>query len=166
MRIEVKDQITVNAPATEVWRVLAHEFENIDRWSSGTTESGAVEQGSIPEGAKVCGRVCDGIREDFTYYDEQAGRFGYKGIDLPWYFFINRIENNWSVNSLEPNKSVVEMRPEIDINPFLGLFLKLLMPLIKKNLGTRTLEELKYYVENDQPHPRKVKAQQKQRKVA
>ena len=166
MRIQVKDKIMINTPATKVRRVLAHEFENIDQWSSGITESGAVKQGAIPEGAKVCGRVCDGIREDFTYYDEQARRFGYKGIDLPWYFFINRIENNWSVHSLEPSKSVVEMRPEIDINPFLGLLLKLLMPFIKKNLGTRTLEELKYYIENDQPHPRKLKAQQKQMEAA
>lgn len=33
---------------------------------------------------------------------------------------------------------------------------------MKKIWGTRTLEELKHYIEHGQPHPRKLKAQRKQ----
>ena len=160
MRIKMNRQIEINAPAEKVWRILAHEFEYIDRWSSGITKSKASTDGSIPEGAKVCGRVCDTVLEEFTHYDEEAKRFGYRMIDPPW--FIRSIGNNWSVRPLEPNKSVVEMRPEIDLNPILAL---LLIPLIKIGGGIvadRTFQELKYYVEHDKPHPRKLKAQQKQ----
>lgn len=171
MHVQVKDKMTVKAPAHKVWRVLAHEFDNIGQWSSGITESRAIMEIPVPEGAQVGGRVClspgffGDAQEEFTYYDEQSMRFGYQAIgELPRFF--THAENNWSVRSLDPNKSVVEFRADVDLKLFPGLFLILLMPLIKYFLGTRTLEELKYYVGHDQPHPRKLKAQQKQIKIA
>ena len=88
-------------------------------------------------------------------------RFGYQAIgELPRFF--KRAENNWHVHSLGPDKSVVEFRAEVDLTLFPGLFLILMMPFVKHIWGRRTLEELKYYVEHDQPHPRKLKAQPKQ----
>lgn len=167
MHKQVKDQIIVNAPASKAWRVLAHEFDNIDRWSSGIDESKPLIQLSAPEGANVGGRVClsDGfggdVEEAFTYYDEDAMRFGYKALgELP--LFMKSAENNWAVHSLDSNKSMVEFRAEVEIATLPALLMTPLMPILKKLLGTRTLEELKYYIENDQPHPRKLKAQQKQ----
>ena len=172
MRIKIKDQITVNAPASKVWRVIAHEFDNIGQWSSEIAESKAIMDRPVPEGAKVGGRVClspgfgADATEAFTYYDEQDMRFGYEAIgELPWPWLLKRAENNWRVHSLNPNKSVAEFRAEVEVKLFPGLLLMPLMPFIKKVWGSRTLEELKYYVEHDQPHPRKLKAQQKQIKM-
>jgi Polyketide cyclase / dehydrase and lipid transport len=173
MRIQAQMQTTINAPASKVWSVLAHEFDKIDRWSSGITESIAITDGSIPEGVAVSGRVClspkssmgiDEVREDFTYYDEQSMRFGYKAADLP--SFIKSAENNWSVRSLEENKSIVEFNAVLEVGFLLGLLIQVLKPILLKSLGGNTLEELKYYVENDEAHPRKLKAIQKQRETA
>ena len=69
MVIRMQRQITINAPASKVWRVLAHDFEHIDRWSSGISKSKASTAGSVPEGAQVCGRFCDTVQEEFTHYE-------------------------------------------------------------------------------------------------
>lgn len=176
MRIQAKDQIIIDAPADSVWRVLAHQFDQIGRWSSGVDESSAVVDIPAPEGALVGGRVClsgssgsdifrSSVQEEFTYYDEQAMRFGYQiSGEFPW--FINRAENNWRVTSLPANRSAVEFRADLDLKLLPGLFLLLLLPVVKKIWGTWTLEELKHYVEHGQPHPRKLKAIHKQKQVA
>jgi hypothetical protein len=171
MRVQITDQMMIDAPASKVWRVLAHEFENIGQWSSGIAESKSLADLPVPDGAMVGGRVCfapgfgadapeEFTYEAFTYYDEQSMRFGYEAIgDLPWPWLLKHAQNNWSVRSSGPDQSVAEFRAEVDVNAFPGLLLIPLMPLIKKVLGTRTLEELKHYVEHDQPHPRKQKMQ-------
>lgn len=166
MRIKMKKQITINAPARKTWSVLAHEFENIEQWASVITESSNIPEIPAPEGAHVGGRVCSGsfgdALEKFTYYDDQAMRFGYQGIGkLP--SFMKHAENNWSVRSLESNQSVVESRAEIDIKLFPGLILLPIFEFQMWRIGNQLFEELKYYVEEDQPHPRKQKIQQKLR---
>lgn len=163
MHVQMDNQITINAPAHDVWRVLAHEFGDVDQWASSVTESNPMTDVPIPEGAKVGGRAFFGqsfgdVQEVFTYYDEQSMRYGYTGLgDLPW--FLNSAENNWRVRSLDPNKSVVETKPNIDLKLLPGLFL---IPIFKfqfGKIGQQLLEELKYYIEQGQPHPRKLKQQ-------
>ena len=173
MRVRMKDQITINASASKVWRVVAHEFDQIGQWSSGIAASTPTTDLPVPDGATVSGRVClapgfgADATEAFTYYDEQALRFGYRAIgELPWPWLLKRAENNWQVRSLGPDRAKAEFSAEVEVKPFPGLFLIPLIPLFKNVLGTRTLEELKHYVEHDQPHPRKQKALQKQLKTA
>ncbi len=79
----------------------------------------------------------------------------------PW--FIKNISNTWTVSTSNPSERVVRIEPEININILLGLLMKLFMPLLLK-LGTNTIEELKYYIENEKPHPRKLKVLEKLQK--
>jgi Polyketide cyclase / dehydrase and lipid transport len=168
MYIQLNDQITINAPAKKVWSVLAHDFGNIDEWASAIPVSKVNADLPVPEGAEVGGRICStavpgfrDVQESFTYYDEQSMRFGYQASEgRPW--FLKHAENHWVVHSLGPNTSLVETRAEIDLSPFPGLFLAPLFKLQMGRIGTQSLEELKYYVERDQVHPRKLIAQQKQ----
>ncbi|HEY6408159.1 MAG TPA: SRPBCC family protein [Ktedonobacteraceae bacterium] len=130
--------------------------------------SKAVTDLPAPEGAEVGGRVCAtavpgfaDVQESFTYYDEQSMRFGYQATEgRPW--FLKHAENHWAVRSLGPNTSLVEALADIDVSFFPGGFLAPLLKLQMGRIGAQSLEELKYYVERDQPHPRKLKAQQKQ----
>lgn len=171
MKLHMNQETTVNAPAGDVWHVLAHEFDQIGRWSAGISESMAIVDLPVPEGATVGGRACltpgfgSDAQEEFTYYDEETMRFGYQATgEIPW--SLSHAENNWSVQALDAYTSRVAFRAEVEANLFPGL---LLMPMIKLyggRLGRETLEELKYYVEEGQPHPRKVKAQRKQMQTA
>src|SRR5262245_52421075 len=117
-------------------------------------------------------RVCatavpgfDAVREQFTYYDEQAMHFAYQATDgHP--FFIKRAENHLAVRSLGPETSIVESRAEVELSLVPGVFLAPLLKFLMGRVAAQFFEELKYYVEHDQPHPRKLKAQQKQMQKA
>lgn len=172
MLLRVTGQITIDAPATKVWAILAHDFGHIGRWASAIPESQAVTNLPPPEGAEVGGRVCSAalpgvhaVREEITHYDEHAMRFGYTATaGLP--SFVERAENTWTARALGPSETVVDARGELDVRLFPGL---LLAPLLQRQLGrtaARVLEELKYYAEHDRPHPRKVQAQQQRRRKA
>jgi hypothetical protein len=167
MHIHLNDHFTINASAKKVWRVLAHDFSNIGQWASAIPTSKAVAELPVPEGAEVGGRVCStavpgfrDIQESFISYDEQSMSFAYQATEgRPW--FLKHAENHWVVRSLGPDTSLVETRAETDVSLFPGFFLVPLFKIQMSRIGTQSLEELKYYVEHDQPHPRKLKAQQK-----
>jgi hypothetical protein len=167
VQIQLNDHITINASAEKVWRVLAHEFGSIGQYASAILASQAVTDIPAPDGAEVAGRMCatavpgfDAVREQFTYYDERAMRFGYQATEgRPW--FIKHAENHWVVRSLGPQTSVVESRAELELSLFPGVFLAPLLKLLMGRVGAQFSEELKYFVEHDQPHPRKLKSQQK-----
>lgn len=166
MHTQMKVQITINASAHKVWQILAHEFDNIGRWAAAIEESSADTNIPAPSGAEVGGRVCSAqgfgdVREEFTYYDESALRFGYKATKGLPAWLVKRAENNWSVHPLGPNKCIVKSRGEIDYTLIPGLFLIPVFKFQMNRIASRLFEELKYYAEQDQPHPRKLKAQQK-----
>ena len=168
MHLHLSGRTTIHAPAQNVWHVLAHEFSAIGQWASVIPASHGAPDLPAPAGAEVGGRVCAtavpgfaDIQETFTSYDEPSMHFAYQATEgRPW--FLKRAENHWFVRSLGPATCEVETRAEVDLPLFPGLFLA---PLLKRQMdrvGARTLEELKYYLEHDQVHPRKRKAQQKQ----
>jgi hypothetical protein len=172
MHMQLYGQISINASADTVWRLLAHDFANIGEWASAIPSSKANTDLPVPEGAEVGGRVCStavpgfrDVEESLTSYDEPSMRFAYQATQgRPW--FLKHAENHWSVRSLGIHTSLVETRAEIHINTFPGFFLAPLLNYQMSRIGARTLEELKYYVEHDQPHPRKLKALHKRRQQA
>jgi len=169
MHLQLKGYISINAPAKKVWSILAYEFGNIGQWASAIPASQPVPDLHPPAGAQVGGRVCAtsvpgfaDVQETFTYYDELSMRFAYQATEgRPW--FLKHAENHWAVRSLGTHTSVVETRAETDISIIPGLFFAPLFRLQVGRIGAQTLEELKYYVEHDQPHPRKLKALKKRR---
>ena len=160
MRInDLKGETTINAPASKVWQVVGHEFAEIERWSSGIGVSKAATGGKAPEGCDISGRYCDSIQEELTHYSDKEMRFSYVMVDPP--FFLKSIGNSWQVRATGPNESVVEFRPEIECSFGWGLILAPLFRIGGPWMARRVLEELKYYVENGEPHPRKSKAMRK-----
>jgi hypothetical protein len=168
MHIRFKDRVVINAPAAKVWRVLAHEFDSIGHWASAIPSSRGLCEVPAPPGAEVGARVCAAavpgfgkIQETFTSYDEDGMRFAYEATEgRPW--FIKHAENHWRVRALGPSTSEVEAQAAVEVRLFPGVLLMPLMRLQLGRTGVQTFEELKYYVERDQVHPRKLKAQQKQ----
>lgn len=165
MHIQMKRQIEINAPAKDVWNVVAYQYAQIGQWASSISASESIAGIPTPDGAPVAGRACyapgfgGDAREEFTYYDEEAMRFGYQAIgELP--LMLKRAENNWAVRTVGPDKSVAEFRAKIDYDLFPGLLMVPMLKLMGGRMGRQLLEELKYYVEEGKPHPRKVKTQQ------
>ena len=112
--------------------------------------------GKKPEGCDISGRYCDNIQEELSHYSNEEMRFGYVMVDPP--FFLKSIGNNWQVREVTPNESVVEFQPEVECSFGWWLILAPLFRIWGPWMARRVLEELKYYVENGEPHPRKGKS--------
>lgn len=162
MHTQIKGQIIIDAPAEKVWQIVAHDFENIGQWASAIPTSYATADTPTFADAPVDGRVCtnsvagfDHIHETFTRFNEEAMQFSYEATDgMPG--FMEKAENNWSVSPLNANQCTVEARGEVDVKAFPGV---ILIPFLKwqmGRIGKQTMVELKYFAENDQPHPRKA----------
>ncbi|MDJ0752314.1 MAG: SRPBCC family protein [Ardenticatenaceae bacterium] len=163
MKLEVIGETIIEAPAAKVWRIIAHEFAHIGRWATSIPQSQEVTSDDPENQGEVTGRVCatnvpgfSDITERFTYYDEEKMRYGYEAVNgNPW--FVNKAENNWSVKPLSPSISQVEFRGVVELKPFPGFLMAPFMRLQFKKVGREVSEELKYYVEQGEPHPRKQK---------
>ena len=129
--MHLKRQVVVNAPAEQVWKVIAHDFAQIDRWASAVARSTAVTGSSVSTDAEISGRTClvpgfGQIQENIIYYDEQNRRFGYAadGV-LP--FLVKRVESHCSVQPQGPDRSVLVLRPEFELRSLLGLLVAPIM---------------------------------------
>jgi hypothetical protein len=164
VRFQITSQTTIDVPATQAWHVLAHQFDQIGQWTSLIPQSQPVSDIPAPDGALVGGRMCSpaiagfrAVQERFTSYDEAGMRFSYAATDgLPW--VITRAENDWSVQPLTASRTLVEARAEVALRPFPGIFLRPLLRLQLQRVADRVAEELKYYLEHGEPHPRKRRA--------
>ncbi|MEZ4861203.1 MAG: SRPBCC family protein [Caldilineaceae bacterium] len=170
MHLQIKKQITVNTPAVKAWQILAHEFAAISHWASMIPASAALADPSAPTTAQVAGRSCAGpgfgqIEEKFTAYDEAAMRFTYAATaGLPAFF--KRAQNTWSVQALGEKQCLVGAHADVELTLLPGLFVLPFVHLYLQRITAHTTEELKYYLEHGQPHPRKRKAQQPGRRTA
>ena len=76
-------------------------------------------------------------------------------------FFVKNLVNNWQVTEQGNRQAAVNMKLNIDLMPVIGT---LMAPMMKVQMGKllgEAVEELKFFVENGKPHPRKVQAMQK-----
>ena len=70
--------------------------------------------------------------------------------------------NHWQLRAINAQQTQLKMRIEMEVKGILGKIMQPMMRLQMSNLGAQIAEEFKFYVENGKPHPRKVKALQKQ----
>jgi len=161
--LELKSEVVINSTVDKVWWVLGKRFHHIADWASLISESGNLGD-SIPANP-LSGRYCQvrGLgetREVFLYYDEKKLRFAYQALTgLP--FFMRHAENHWSLTRLSDVQVMVTSRANLE---FTALGRWIFAPLFMSKMsraGRQTLEELKYFIEQDEAHPRK---QQRTRK--
>jgi hypothetical protein len=162
MRMQITGHTIIDAPASDVWHVIAHQFAAIGQWASSIPSSYAAPEAPAPIGAEVGARVCaTGVRgfqdvhEQFVSYDEEARRFAYEATaGLPW--ILRHAKNQWQVFPVDEAHCQVEAQAVVDLRAFPGILLAPLLRIQMTRLGQQTFEELKYYVEHGRPHPRKA----------
>ncbi len=165
--MKITKHVTIEASAEKVWKVFAHDFDQASEWMASVPNSYGKNLGKEFEGAKSSGRVCEldanpnGIKasESFLAYDEKnkSCTVDISLLNTPALVPILGNVLNFSVKDSGQNQSSVTWI----ITPKLKPFAYLLYPLIKFGLGLfigQIIGELKYFVENGKPHPRKVKA--------
>ena len=169
--MKITKHVTIEASADKVWKVFAHDFDTASEWMASVPKSYGKNVGQQFEGAKSSGRVCeldanpDGIKasERFLAYDEtnKTCTVEVSLLNTPALVPILRNVLNFSVKESGQNQSAVTWIVTPQLKPFASLLYPLTYPLIKFGLGMfmgQITGELKYFVENGEPHPRKVKA--------
>ncbi len=160
----------VKASADKVWGIFAHEFNDAYKWMASVPQSYAQTNGESFEGAHSDGRVCElspdqkGIRvsEKFLAYDEKnkTAIVQIDFVNTPFFFPVKFNTLDFALRETGDDQSEMTWKFRSNIKP-LGL---LLWPLLRIGFGKfvgNIMEELQFYVENDSPHPRKLKAMKK-----
>ncbi|MEM7334681.1 MAG: SRPBCC family protein [Chloroflexota bacterium] len=155
--MEVIRKLNVNAPASQLWTILAEEYDRVGEWTSEIEQS--APNPNLPVGE---GRVCTtpgfgDIKETITKFDDQAREFSYGAEIASFPFFVKEVGNSWRVEAKGNEKAVVHMHLNARLLP---VFAQLMGPIMKRQMSKSAdiiLEELKYYAENGRVHPRKQK---------
>jgi hypothetical protein len=160
--MELQKSIKINKGAADVWNVLAENFDRAQDWMATVPVSYKKEEGTSPAEGPMIGRICEFTNkpngpladEIITIFDRDTRTLGIhvvpRNVKLP----VEHNHATYSLNELSANETEVVMTSDVQLKTA-G---KLLYPALKAGLSKsfkEQLEELKYYVETGQPHPRK-----------
>ena len=145
----------IDAPAEEVWAVLAHDFADIEEWTETVSESRAIDASELPDGlvpaenAPVIGRVTTSpvltAYEIIVDYDEDAMMLKFEAGNLP--ALLSYADDRQTVVAKGENKSVVMFDARLELAPYL----RLLNPVFGSRFEATMADlqqELKLYVES------------------
>jgi hypothetical protein len=159
--MELKHEIEIEAAPERVWAVLGERFMQVSDWASPINSScavgpaeprvGAMRACSIPQVGPVKAGV---VRERLTKFDRGQMSFEYELVEgKPG--FVALAVNRWTVVRLEGERALAQSSATLELKGPI----KLLGWLIRwqfQAAGARVLEDLKYFVEHERPHPRKL----------
>ena len=170
--VKFTKKMTVSASKDKIWEVFAHDFNNAFNWMASVPKSYHQSNGELFSGAKTDGRVCElttnsqGMKasEKFLAYDEakQTATVKIDFVDTPTMFPVRYNMLEFSMNTISEGQTEMIWTFRSRIKPLAYI----IYPLVRYQFSTfvfEIMEELKHYVENGTPHPRKVKALEKQK---
>lgn len=154
--IEIHLETEIDAPAEEVWQILAHQFGDIADWSATVNESRSLTMDEIPDGfdavpnapaparATVAGPGIS-LTEVITMYSEEAMELTFEGTNLPPLVF-EYAKDTQRVIPVSANQSLLTFDVSVKTR---GIF-KAVNPLLARrfaaSFGT-VQQELKVYAE-------------------
>jgi Polyketide cyclase / dehydrase and lipid transport len=160
----IEKEILINKNIEEAWQVLGPQFAMADQWASAVHHS----QGS---GAGINGSSCSergcsttmwALKEKLLHYSPSDHLLSYQvAAGMP--SMVKYATNTWQLSSTGSNQSRLRMIINMEIRGLLGKLMQPMMKMQMGKMGNQLVEEFKYFVENGKPHPRKIKAQQKQK---
>ena len=158
---EINRDFQINSPIEEVWQVIGHEYADAYKWSASLKHSEALDSESL-NGSACTQRGCDidgfgQITEKMLAYSNDEHLLSYEVTDgLPK--FVIKLENTWKLWAAAGGNTNVEIRMKMQTKGVMGWLMGGIMKRKTEKILDRSLEELKYYVENGEPHPRTLKA--------
>ena len=145
-------EVTVNASADKLWKIIGTDFNQADKWAVRMLKStGSADLGPI--GGRVIQTIEYGEGKETLYkFDDTQRELAYtvQAAGLPP--VLQDIKIGWRVESKGDNQAVVHNTFEANLsNPEMsGMITQ------QSKQGTKELfAQLKYFAENDQPHPDK-----------
>lgn len=158
----IRKDIIINVSIEKAWEVLGHQFSNPSQWASAVRHSEG--RGASFDGASCSERGCSTtigeIREKLTHYSDEDHSLAYEVAEgMP--SFVKYATNSWKLTELDADKTCLEIHVVIQTSGLIGAIMQPFMNIQMSRFGKEALEDLKYYLEQGVPHPRKVKANNK-----
>jgi hypothetical protein len=169
--MEINKTTTVNQSLDKVWEIMATDFTKVANWTSVVQASRNDDEITTRlEGAPVGGRVCTlpssgEIEEAITHFDEREKYFRYQVDVSAMPPFVKNMANNLRFRSLGSEQTEVNTKYEIDLDASQDTSMApMFIEQVSKSIDI-VLEELKYYAETGNLHPRKVEALEEARQA-
>ncbi len=159
--VVVRQSRIVDASRGEVWAVLAEGFAEAHIWSSSIASITVTDN----NGDQIVGdqRACfipafnGETKETITQYDEEAGIFAYS-VDQGLPPFVTDGEATWTLVSIDRNTTRVTVEIEANTAPGAPPQAIAFFRGGMSQLVGASIDEAKYFIEQDEPHPRKIAA--------
>ena len=155
--MELHIETEIDAPATKVWKILAHQFGDIADWTATVKASRVVNADNYPEfiaasTAPVSARETitsfATAVEIITDYSEEKMQLTFDAVGLPP--FMSTAQNTQRVIAKGPEKSVVSFDFNIGLKHIFNVMTPLLKSRFHKTMGGLQ-HELKQYAETGTP---------------
>ena len=131
-------------------------YADIYKWKSGMTSSVAEGEpfGDAPYGSRKIKASGLTFSEKLVHFSNTERSFSYEVIGLP--FVVKSTRNEWNFTESD-GKATLHMNLNLQVaNGFGWLLSDFLKKNMTKEMG-KLRKEFKYFMENGEPHPRKVK---------
>ena len=158
--MDVHIETEINAPASAVWKILAHQFTEMAEWTETLSESRPLMASEIPAGFTPAPDAPSPARETtssfakaievIVEYSEEDMRLCFDTANLP--FILTSASNTQSVVSLGENKSKVMWDLVIEMRGVFKIMGSLMSNRFQKTFSS-IQKELKYYVETGEVMP-------------
>ncbi len=161
--MQIIKEITVNKNIEAAWKILGHEFAEAYKWASAVAHSEG--KGSGVNGATCSERGCDipsmgKTKEKIIEFSNERHLLSYDVYEgMP--STVKQAKNTWQLTPVSQGVSKLKMRMEIQLGGLMGTLMQPMIKMMMSKMGNELVEEFKFYVENGQPHPRKIKATKK-----
>ena len=159
----IEKEIIVNKNIAQAWKVLGTDFAKAHIWASPLSHSEG--SGSKFNGSECNERSCEikgmgKTREKLLQFSTNNYSLSYV-VEEGMPSVVKYATNSWQLMPIGQDQSKLKMRMDITLGGLIGTLIQPMMRIMMSKMGNTLLEDFKYYVENGQPHPRKVNAMQK-----
>lgn len=167
--MKIYKQIDINAPTDKVWETIGINYADVGKWASAVYQS-SIRSGKTIADAPCYGRLCQTSLGQFTEalvaYDNSNHSLSYvaKGDKMP--FFVKQLKASWKLTPNGHNKTTTEMSFDCDIAFPFNVMMGWMMKMQFNKAISETMEDLQYYLETGEVHPRKVENTKKQSRLA
>ncbi len=157
----IYQEVTINASIDKAWEILGPQFENAQVWASSIKHSEALNNESL-NGSTCTARGCSvkgmgEIKETLLTYSKASYSLSYQ-INEGMPKMVKYASNHWQLIDMGDGTTKLKMQIEMKTGGFMGWLMRGMMKKKMTKLSKQIAEEFKYYVENEKPHPRTLKA--------
>ena len=158
--MNIKREIVIEKPVSEVWMIVGSHFGDAYKWARGLNHSEGHGESEF-EGATCRNRTCQvpgfgKIKEVIQEFDQVNHVLSYEVVEgFPG--FISSAVNTWNLEAIGQKKTKVTMNLVMNTTGIKGAIMG---PMMKMNLNkmiSGVVSDLKIYAETGKPSPYKTK---------